>query len=417
MESRSRFVVVANLALLLTSVGAQMAPAPGPFPNPGLPGQGLVNGAPPNPNNVMPGGGNNIPGVASAPGPGGLPMPPPSPTVTTPGATVTTPTTSPSPKTSPSPPSPTSPPVTSAPAPPTVVAFITTLSLDSPNTFNTFKPDGVNTYNQLWCSHLVGSTGASCSATATAGSVNIDTVLTFPPTQAAASAATSLTNTLQAIAANPSNTSLLGALIPAGVNTTAFGFLGVSGIQTETLSLGPVGSPYRAPAMAPGFPPTTAPLPPITFSFVVRLSLATPADFTPALQDQWCRRLLANTGAGASCNIRSVTAGSVVVITDMTYSANDTASEGALTSRLQAIQANPNLASSFFGNDFGTIEVLSIGTAAVPPSPPPPAKHHLSGGKIAGAVIGSVAGAAILGGCGFAGYKYYHTRRAYQPAV
>ena len=120
-----------------------------------------------------------------------------------------------------------------------------------------------------------------------------------------------------------------------------------------------VGSPYRAPAMAPGFPPA-----PITFAFVVRLSLATPADFTQPLRDLWCQRLLAGT-TGANCTITSVAAGSVVVVTEMSYAATDAASEGALASRLQSIQSgNSAMANTLFGPNFGTIEVVSIATTA-----------------------------------------------------
>ena len=125
-----------------------------------------------------------------------------------------------------------------------------------------------------------------------------------------------------------------------------------------------VGAPYHAPAMAP----TVAPQAPITFSFTVRLSLATPADFTQALRTAWCDKLTANT-QGATCSL-VVTPGSIIVVSSLSYNASDAASAGALEARLRAIKENPALASDFFGNEFGSIEVLSIGSETSELQPP-----------------------------------------------
>ncbi|KAK9840017.1 hypothetical protein WJX74_002170 [Apatococcus lobatus] len=419
MESRTRFVLVASFSLLLTSASAQFAPAPGPG---GMPEPGLIGAAPamptgsqtpnqPSPNSVQPGLTNQQPGLAFAPGPGG-----PTHVQTQPQVTPQV-TASPSPvNPSPSPTSPPPPPPMVTLAPPTrttTVAFVSRLELDNVNTFDTvIPPANVNpkglTYAGLWCDTLTTKyPGSTCTATATQGSVNVQSVMGFPVVasnpNAAATQAAALTSNLQQIAANPS---LANDLIPVA----AFGGIQVSGIQVTAAS------PAMAPAMSPRRAPSAAPAPPPSFSFTVRLNFATVEQFNP-LRDAWCNQLV-RAYPSATCRVTNVYLGSLYVETAMTFPQGDS-SANVMLEELR----NPSENSALFSDpQFGTVTVTSAGgqtvaPASVPPPSPPTTKHHLSGGKIAGAVIGSIAGAAILGGCGFAGYKYYHTRRAYQPAV
>ncbi len=124
---------------------------------------------------------------------------------------------------------------TSAPIAPPTVAFISRLPLDSPDTFANGRPNGATsgpTYAQAWCNNLSDQfPGSLCSATATAGSVNVQTVMTFPVSASnpnAAAQATQLTQTLQAIATNPA---AAASLFPAslGVGTVSVSGISVSG--------------------------------------------------------------------------------------------------------------------------------------------------------------------------------------------